>query len=989
MANQLSRGVTEISPPRGGEGGAAELELVDGDSLGLGFVPKRAATDGVGAVARGVVKQRLFGGGEAVGPTAEIGRFIVLRTLGEGGMGVVYAAYDQELDRKVALKLMRALPGLTSDESRKRMQREAQAMARLSHPNVVQVYEVGLFREQLFVAMEFIEGETLARWRGELGGDAAGQWRDVLKVMIQAGRGLAAAHEAGLVHRDFKPENVMIGRSGRVRVLDFGLARPHELGTRGVEPSGQWRPSTSRLADAAARGLGRRPGGALALNLTRTGALLGTPAYMSPEQHRMKPADARSDQFSFCVALYEALTDQHPYAGDTRETLALEVNNALFREWPSDSRVPTWLRRAVTRGLSPDPEDRWPSMDALLEALEQAPRRRRLGAALGLAVAGALVVGGFAAARLLADSAICTGGQAELELVWGAERRVAVERAIRAAAGDDAESRWRSLRARIDGFTGDWLARHREACEATNLRKEQSPRVLDLRMECLTRRLDELDALLEVLAGADATVADRALEATSALPSLERCDDVDTLDTRATLVAPPEGDAVKAVAALRGELVRAEAERATGMLEAARERLEGALERSRELAYRPLEAEIHGRLGALQLALERRDDAERSLTEALWVAEETRNDDVAAEALANLITLDLSVGARRRAMTRVRHAEALMQRLGLDRRAHARLVESVGALLASGKDERGGEQELDAASEEFQRFYYLERSLNPERASLADFLRQRADDLYAQGDFAGASRDYEWVLRYKRQTLGPDHAELPALMDRLGDALRERGRLKSAASQYQGAYKQRRRSLGAEHPDVGESLYKLGVVARAQRKTKRARGYLTRALKLWRGALRDADDERVARALLALAELDARSRSAKRRRAAEESYTAAIGMLERLHGPNDAGLVEPLIASAELTRASVGPGAAAALLERAVAISVAAGDEDAAARRGSARFALARTLWAEGGAASRARALEQARVAESDLVEAGALAEDDRAELKTWLEKHV
>ncbi|MCB9750614.1 MAG: serine/threonine protein kinase [Myxococcales bacterium] len=966
MALQHAREVTEISPPR--PSGSAR----DEGSLGLGFVPRPALTDGVGAVERGVVKARLFG---ELGPSAKIGRFIVLRTLGEGGMGVVYAAYDQELDRKVALKLMRALPGLTSDESRKRMQREAQAMARLSHPNVVQVYEVGMFREQLFVAMEFIEGVTLAAWRRERAGAGDGQWRELLKLMIQAGRGLAAAHEAGLVHRDFKPENVMIGRSGRVRVLDFGLARPHELGA-GVEPSATW-----RLTDAAARGRG----GALALNLTRTGALLGTPAYMSPEQHRMKAADARSDQFSFCVALYEALTDQHPYAGDTRETLALEVNNALIREWPTDSRVPGWLRKAVMRGLSPSPEDRWPSMDELLEALEQRPRRKRLGAALALALTTAAALFAVLGARLLADrSAICTGGQAEVDAVWGQERRAAVERAIRAAA-PGTRARWDAVRGRVDAYTADWLARRREACEATNLRKEQSTQTLDLRMECLGRRLEELDALLEVLAGGDAPAAGRAIEATSAL-----------LTSRAATTwwrsAPARAWSRRPTRATSRPRSRRCAASSTGPRPSAppgcssrRARASRTRSSARALAYRPLEAEIHARLGAVLLELDERDDAARALTEALWVAEETRNDEVAAEALANLITLELKVGARRNAMARVRHAEALMARLGLDRRAHARLVESVGALLSGdagkGKD---NDKTLDDASEAFQRIYYLERSLNPERASLADFLRQRADDLYAQGDFAGAARDYEWVLRYKRQSLGPEHAELPALMDQLGDALRQQGRLKSAASQHLAAYKQRQRALGSEHPDVGSSLYKLGVVSAAQRKDKRARGYLKRALKLWGKVLDAPDDDRVAWTLLALADVDGRHRGT--RRAAEESYAAGISMLERLHGAEDPILIEPLIGSAELALSS-SQADASATLERAVAIAAAA--EDAPQQRGAARFALARALWAEGSGASKARARRARARPRATSATRRARGEAARDAVRAWLAKRA
>src|SRR5262245_37690244 len=208
-------------------------------------------------------------------------------------MGVVYAAYDPELDRRVALKLLHAGGSV---EARKRLLREAQAMARLAHPNVIAVHDVGTWGDEVFVAMEFVEGPTLAeRVRDEEPG-----WREVLDLYLQAGEGLAAAHVAGIVHRDFKPQNALVGRDGRVRVLDFGLAR----GTGALPP----REAEEGPDSGAAPGL-------LVTPLTRSGSRMGTPAYMSPEQFEGLPADELSDQFSFCVALYEALYGERPFGG--------------------------------------------------------------------------------------------------------------------------------------------------------------------------------------------------------------------------------------------------------------------------------------------------------------------------------------------------------------------------------------------------------------------------------------------------------------------------------------------------------------------------------------------------------------------------------------------------------------------------------------------------------------------------------------------------
>jgi serine/threonine protein kinase len=308
---------------------------------------------------------------------ANVGRYLVLRALGHGAMGVVYAAYDPELDRKLAIKLLRAhVSGRLDDsEARSRMAREAQAMARLAHPNVVTVYDVGTHEGQVFVAMEFVEGQTLKHWCAE----GKRSWRDLRDIFVAAGRGLAAAHAAELVHRDFKPENVLIGKDGRVRVGDFGLARS----AAAAEP-------TSRVAfEETAIESGSD---ALSATLTRTGAFLGTPAYMSPEQLLGRKADARADQFSFCVAMYEALYGQRPFGGTTIGDLTFEIMNGRVKAPAAGSKVPAWLHKVILRGLAADPEQRFASMEDLLAAFSRDPadrRRRWLLAAAALVVVAA------------------------------------------------------------------------------------------------------------------------------------------------------------------------------------------------------------------------------------------------------------------------------------------------------------------------------------------------------------------------------------------------------------------------------------------------------------------------------------------------------------------------------------------------------------------------------------------------------------------------
>jgi hypothetical protein len=283
-------------------------------------------------------------------------------------MGVVLEAHDPELDRKVAIKLLRPELGTGPEglERSARLQREAQAMARLSHPNVVAVYEVGRIEDQVFIAMELVLGSTLRAWMR-----APRPWRAVVAMFVAAGRGLAAAHAAGMVHRDFKPDNVLVGHDGRARVTDFGLV----TGER-------------RQVDTPASSL-------MSMSLTGEGETLGTPTYMSPEHWDGERIDARSDQFSFCVSLWEAVYGRRPFVGEGVAGVRAAVREGRVAPPPDGASVPRWLERALRRGLARAPADRWPSMTALLDALEArlALRRRAPWLALGgVAVVAAIVV---------------------------------------------------------------------------------------------------------------------------------------------------------------------------------------------------------------------------------------------------------------------------------------------------------------------------------------------------------------------------------------------------------------------------------------------------------------------------------------------------------------------------------------------------------------------------------------------------------------------
>jgi tRNA A-37 threonylcarbamoyl transferase component Bud32/ABC-type branched-subunit amino acid transport system substrate-binding protein len=318
-------------------------------------------------------------------PGAHVGRYEIVEPVGAGGMGRVYAALDPVLDRRVALKLLH--PHAASDEMETRLLREAKAMARLSHPEVMPVYDAGRYEDQLFIAMEFVDGCTLRQWIAR----EKRPWRGVLDVFLRAGRGLARAHGAGIVHRDFKPDNVLVGDDGRVRVTDFGLARAVQ---QAPEPEG---PGT--VEDTLPDDTAEAP-------LTRTGVLLGTPAYMAPEQHVGAPADERSDIYSFCVALYEGLYGERPFPGPGLAAIVAQKHDGTVAT-PKDERgVPRRLRAVILQGLLPKPAERPASMAALLDALERASRPPRRWVAPA-AVGSILLAGGAAWG---ARSLLHTGG---------------------------------------------------------------------------------------------------------------------------------------------------------------------------------------------------------------------------------------------------------------------------------------------------------------------------------------------------------------------------------------------------------------------------------------------------------------------------------------------------------------------------------------------------------------------------------------------------
>jgi tetratricopeptide (TPR) repeat protein len=706
-----------------------------------------------------------------------VGRYVVLDVLGTGAAGVVYAAYDPELLRNVALKLLgtqtpaRVEP--VDRAARIRMLREAQAMARLTHRNVVAVYDVGDDGEHLYIAMELVRGTNLRRW---LGGRAR-PWREVLPVLAAAGRGLAAAHAHGLVHRDFKPENVLIAAAdARVCVSDFGLARP---GT-----------ATAELDD-----VGARSSGVLDVTLTVEGDALGTPAYMAPEQHRGAAADARIDVYAFGVVLFEALYGARPFGGDDPDAiveakLGAPVEPRAFardgrRRWP----VPTWLRTALRRALAQDPADRWPTMDALLAELERAPaRRRRL-------VAAAAAVGAIAsiavAMRWGAAPAPCEGA-GRTPAGWDESTRAQILAAFERPESSSGATLGAWAAASIDRNAAQWADVHRELCEATWVRGEQSPELLDVRMACLQRAWADVEASLALLRDGDAEVVARAPALVGELPDPGEC--------RSTDGVIPSSVPREQWSALGDALASADALHRAGREREAAAVLDEHIPAARALGEPRLLAEMLATRGDLEDELGHPEEAQALLLEALALAKGAADARLEAEIWLGLAYVQ---GYTRHRFDEGRFYGAMslaaIAALGGDVRLESWADTVLGAIAFVAGDDAVARRHFDSA-------LALRRAqLGDEHPLVASALNNLGGVLYAMDDLAGAEAMLGEALAMRERLFGPDHAVVAESAINLGlvHVAAERG--PQALAVVERALAIQRAVHGDDHPDVGRA----------------------------------------------------------------------------------------------------------------------------------------------------------------------------------------
>jgi len=733
-----------------------------------------------------------------------IGRYVVVGTLGAGGMGVVLRAHDPQLDRPVAVKLLHPQFGGQRPEHRARLLREAEAMAQLAHPNVVTVYDVGTYRDQVFLAMELVTGRTLADWLAE--GERS--WREIVDVFAAAARGLEAAHAEGVVHRDFKPDNVMIGDDGRVRVMDFGLARA----TTQSDVVGRSEPS-DRLSTTSQ----------LSRPLTRVGAVLGTPAYMAPEQLIGAAAGPHSDQFSFCVALYEALYGARPFQAVTVPELLTRITEGQMEPRPAGRSVPNWLHRIVHRGLAISVDERFASMTALRRALERRPRRRRWVAGL---LAAPIVAGGVGVLRSATDEgntpAQCELASARIDAIWNDDARRRVREALWSAPKPFTARLATAVDERITGYADAWRETRRDVCLTTSEREVGTARAAE---ECLADRAAALRDLVEVLASGDEATNRRGLVLASGLRGPRPCGDPAFVARRQPLPADFETRMLTVIA--RRRLAQAALLSDAGDFDAALARVRRVERLTARLGYRPLEIDVGAAHGQLLSRLGRTDEALEVLSAAFYDALAIGYDRrVAWTGIALLDLLGDGLARAEEAEVWARHASAAIERLQeQDGLLGGDLQSNLGTLMARRED-------WPRATS------HLRRALEIKTASLGSAhpaVAQALNDLGVamlrsgqDGEAAVAHLQQAWELL--ASGLGAEHPDTVSAQANLGAALGTLGHHEDALRHGEAALARRRAELGDDHPSVAASLANVATVHRRL-------GHLERARALWGEAL--------------------------------------------------------------------------------------------------------------------------------------------------------
>jgi len=948
------------------------------------------ATAEMGGAAPASVDDRLLE------PGARVGRYWVIDHIGSGGMGAVYRAFDPDLNRQVALKIlrMRAVPSRDESADRARLLREAQALAQVSHPNVIAVHDVGVVEGSVFIAMELVPGVSLRSWLKD--GDRDRD--DVLGVLLQAGDGLAAAHASGLVHRDFKPDNVIVGDDGRVRVIDFGLARAAESDEDDQSEDGDRESGDG--PDAVPRELLSQTGtlsttsDMLGESMTRTGALLGTPRYMAPEQFLRATTDAKADQFAFCVAAYDAICKTRPFIGGEFEDLRANVLTGQIQPPRPEANAPKHLVRALARGLATSPAKRYPSMNELLAELRRDPwrwwRRGGLAAALAAVVAVTAVT-----TRAGTAGPTCENSAAKLAGVWDLTRRAAVQKSFETSPHPGAARAWERTAPILDRFASEWSETDQASCRATLIRGEQSELLFERRARCLRRHRQQVAGFVALLeSDLDADLVDKAAEAAGKIADLKECADDERLLDEAPL--PDEPAARARVEAGLEAVDRALMLERAGRYKESYASLETLEKDTRDIDYAPLRARVMFKFGMLtdksgdaaaaepmyyetiSVAGKARDSlmGAQAWNELLWVVGYrlgrykealslvpaaayaigfAGNDErLVAQHLSYLGVLQYGVGKYEESLASFEESVALWEKSG---KAHVQdLAKELGNLgIALAANDRG--EEAIAANERSLELF--EKSLGRGHPMTKEPLSNLADARAARGEFDRALALHAEVLDMLVERLGDRHPEVANIHRRIGETylrMEEYGKAAASLAKALGLIEER---FGVDHQQTVASMASLGRAYSASGRFDEAEPLLERSERATRTALGDGHPTLVP-ILSAQGENEFRRGAYARARA---RFEAARQVAVDHHG-----IGHPAVATLDvsLTRADVRLGAARAALARAVtaheALTARAQDKpgfESATSAAWAAFALAEARWAAN--ADRAAALELAR----------------------------
>ncbi len=817
------------------------------------------------------------------------GHFTLLEPLGHGGMGTVFAAYDEALGRRVALKLVRPHDAAGGDtlgappdrEAARRLVREAQAMAALSHPGVVVVHEVGTRGDEVYVAMELVDGGTLAQWLAA----QPRPWPAIVRMFVAAGRGLAAAHAAGMVHRDFKPANVLVRGDGRPCVTDFGLVH----GLRGEA-------ETART---------HAPGDGVdwSQTLTQTGVVMGTPRYMAPEQLAARPTGPRTDQFSFCVALAEALAGVHPFGDDVRAWIeALRRGRTIEPRLPR--QLPGRIVRALRRGLALAPEQRFASMDALLAQLEAALtlRRRAFTAVAGAAIVGLAALAGFVAAR--PDARACASQEHFGESWRDPARHARVREATFARAHADAS--WPRIEAHLDAQAEAGTQLLQQLCARLDAAPDANAAADERALQCLRMHDQQLDAVVELLA-TDEPI--EPLDVIYGLRPVHACTEVSAL---ASVPLPPAPDDEAEVRALLRRVAAARARAWGGAAAAAIAELRVVLTEAERLDYAPLLAEVHRTLGTA-LEVEDVDAALDHLRQSYALALRSGADLDVVATLTNLANeLADRAGRQDEAAWLMDEAEAWIARLGLREGPQTYVVRSTIARV------RGDMPTAIALGARAVELAEAQDAGPAVRSTVHANLGAMQAESYRLAD---AREHLQRAWEIADAAYGPDHSRtLRARTNLVGLAFRE-GRYDDAVSAGREVLAAYATAGIAALPEIAVTHTMLGVVARMQGRYDQALEHDEQALAIRRRVF-GPEHRLVAESLekLALDTVGDGTVAADARARAVALIRSAVALRERLHGADASATALATMELSKVLRVAAAHEEAAAAAERALAV---------------------------------------------------------------------